>query len=255
MTVDIESMRPQFEAYILTERGKSYLERNDFRITPGRDYKNAFVQEAWEAWRACAAAMGPPIPNPSHVHCEECESIGCAGIRVREALPLSGPSPEAIRQARADGRAEALELLKGQDAALFESVYIGSHAIADTGDYDSHWNEEPLRALFKLDEPLFSVIDSLEATYWTQQAFIDNLQVQLSNEWLPIGAAEKDGRWILGWFEYSLYDREPQPWVAAVRWSGSDLQLWSMPGIGGLQPTCFRSIVGPDGQPIGIRTP
>ena len=49
-----ERKRPQFEAYILRDRGHSYLERNDPSIDPEHDYADPFVQEAWEAWQACA---------------------------------------------------------------------------------------------------------------------------------------------------------------------------------------------------------
>jgi hypothetical protein len=323
--LDINAVRARFEAYILTERSKSYLERNNPDVDSQHDYKNHFVQEAWESWCACAGVdnpaqfnplddtltifgvkysvglfqtlgvcpigaafrvvgrtdeelvlqslevnegkilLEPVIPNPSHVHCETCETENCPGIRVREALPTDGPTPDVIVHARAEGRAEALELIKGVDAETFAEgdTYIGSHAIADTGDYGAHWNDDKLRELLQVDDTAFSMIDALAATYWTQQAYIDGLQVQLNGEWLPIGAAEseKDGRYILAWFDdlprglkIALSD-PPTPWVAAVRWGG-DASLWGMLGVGGLMPTRFKPIAGPNGQPVGhIRKP
>lgn len=353
--MNIDAVRARFEAYILTERSKLYLERNDPALDSQHDYKNHFVQEAWESWCACAGvdnpaqfnpiddtltifgvkysvglfqtlgiapigsafrvvgryneelmlqtlsmnpqhaalieevrsyfareydgvleAPGPaiiaalsepviPIPNPSHIHCETCEGQNCPGIQVRQALPQTDPSSEAVRRARGEGRAEAFELLTGVSAEDFGQgeTYIGEHAIADSGDYESHWNEDALRELFHINEPDYSLIDQLEAGYWTQQAFIDGLQIQLNGEWLPIEAAssDKDGRYILGWFEdlprglkIELGD-PPTPWVAAVRWGG-DASLWGMLGVGGLMPTKFKPILGPTGQPVGyIRPP
>ena len=301
-----EMMRPQFEQYIRSERPAEYLERTDARLNTGRDYTNLFVQEAWEAWRAAlksllvartgprttnndmvicptctsqftaipvniqsrlAALEQPPaIPVPSHVHCQCCGDPNCPGVRVREALPLAGPSPEQVRRIRMEGRNEALELLTNMSAEKFIDDYFGERAIADTGDYDVHWETDKLRELLEIGEYPESLIDRLEASYWTQQAFIDGLQVQLSEEWLPIEAAggDKDGRYILGWFEHDpMYkafppapDEPGPPWVAAVRYSGNDLEGWSMKGIGGLFPTKFRRITGPDGKPVGyIRPP
>lgn len=292
-----EMMRPQFEQYIRSERPPQYLERADPRINNGRDYANLFVQEAWEAWRAAlkgllttrvgpstpnndmvicpcctsqfaaipvniqsrlAALETPPaIPVPSHVHCEACAHHECPGVQTREALPLAGTAPEQVRRIRMEGRNEALELLTATSAETFTETYIGSHAIADTGDYDAHWETDKLRELLEISDYPYSVIDRLQCAYWTQQAFIDNLQVQLSETWLPIEAAEseKDGRYILGWFPdrpMKLRDTDPpEPWVAAVRWSGSEFSLWGMLGVGGLMPTRYRRITGPDGKPVG----
>lgn len=264
MPFDIELLRPGFEAYVRSERPPSYLERVDPYVDAKRDYQNLFVQEAWEAWRAAKNEPGP-APSPSHVHCVGCNRTSCEGIRHRDALPATGPSPEAIRRARAEGRAEAFNLLIAQDAETFceEDKYLSPYALGDTGDYGVQWNDAAVRELLRVDDVAFSEIDQLEASYWTQQGFITGLQIQLSEEWLPIGAAEdlKDGRYILGWFP----DRPklqrvnetdpPEPWVAAVRWTGSDLTGWSMLGIGGLLPTKFKAIVGPDGKPVGyLRT-
>lgn len=210
----------------------------------------------------------PPIPSQSHVHCQGCHhgSEGCPGVQAREALPRYGMASDTERRARAEGRVEALEMLKGESAESFSDKYAKSVAIADTGDYDIVWDEDKLRELFEIAEVPYSMLDRLEMTYWTQQAYIDELKVLLNELWLPIEAAEseKDGRYILGYFEHDpMYkafppapDNPGPPWVAAVRWSGSELQGWSMKGIGGLFPTLFRRITGPDGKPVGyIREP
>ena len=339
MSPKLEKLRPDFEAYILTERPRSFLDRNDPQLGVTNDYKNPFVQEAWEAWRAAAeqyqpkrvgptqpdnnmvicptctsqfpaipvnvqkrlqgieqpvawrypiadakdsnihwrllehrpadkfnpeplyTGTPPPVPSQSHVHCQGCNhrSEGCPGVQAREALPRYGLAPEADRRARAEGRVEALELLKGENAESFPEKYTRSLAIADTGDYDTVWDEDKLRELFEIAEVPYSMLDRLEMTYWAQQAYIDELKVLLNEQWLPIEAAEgdKDGRYIVAWFDdrprhfKTVADETPQPWVAAVRWSGSDFELWSMIGVGGLRPKMFRRIMGPDGKPVG----
>lgn len=48
--------RSSFEAYILKSRGAAYLMRNDPNEDVEHDYADPFIQEAWEAWQARAAA-------------------------------------------------------------------------------------------------------------------------------------------------------------------------------------------------------
>ena len=82
----------------------------------------------------------------------------------REGLFLS--IPEDVATARAQGRAEALAAILATDAETFDDDHIGSHPIADTGDYGCHWNEEALRALLSTDDSAFSFISKAEGEFW-----------------------------------------------------------------------------------------
>lgn len=358
-----EVLRPAFEEYILTERGKDFLARNDSNVDNVHDYIDLFVQEAWEAWCAardpyanypgnparydvqtdtltihgvkyanslfvtlgvgasgssfmivsrpqdgvitlqslgapkhrsapnnfkCAdCTMGavpcpdcyatwwhdqnkntmligsryetrpPEITVPTHVHCEKCSTYECPGITERKALPNSRPSPPEILKARQEGRAEAFKILVSQDAEGFESKFMEPYQIADTGDYSARWNEDRIKEMLLVDDCTSSLMDHAEKIYWDQQGTISLLECQVNGKWFPIEAAEKDGRYILGWFpDIPLgLKHDPgapaTPWVAAVRWSGSPHMLWGMLGCGGLMPSKFMSITGPDGNPVG----
>lgn len=115
----------------------------------------------------------------THVHCHCGHSLDCQGIQIPEALPSKDPSPEWVLKARAQGRAEALELITSQGPESFMDDCIGEHAIADTGDYDTHWNTQELRKLLKVDDEASSLIDRADCAYWSQQAEIDNLKDEL----------------------------------------------------------------------------
>jgi len=151
--------RSAFEQYILKERGEAYLTRRD------EEYAGDFVQEAWEAWQARVAVETPTRPP-------------------RE------PTPEWLVRARAQGRAEAFELLQGLDAATFTDTYIGEHAIADTGDYDAHWNLVELRQALRVDDDTYSLIEASDAAYWEQQAELLDLKARRAEETDPPSAPD-----------------------------------------------------------------
>lgn len=84
---------------------------------------------------------------------------------------------------RRAGREEALQILLGTSPEDWDGTkYAGSHAIADTGDYGTHWLEPELRELFDLVEPgaAHSLIDRLEGMYWDQLNKIEELERMLS---------------------------------------------------------------------------
>ena len=120
-------------------------------------------------------------PPASHIHCGNCAAEKCDGVAVA-AQPPRDPSPEWLLLARAEGRAEFLAILLNESPEGFGETdeYIGSHAIADTGDYGSHWNEANLRELFQVDELTYSYLDNLASTYWSQQAEIESLTERLA---------------------------------------------------------------------------
>ncbi|CAN7388833.1 hypothetical protein [Variovorax sp. LjRoot178] len=92
---------------------------------------------------------------------------------LRIALELAREASKDLRRA---GRAEALSILLQHGAENIGDL-IGSHPIADTGDYGEHWDEPKLRELLDVtgDDPTLSLIDRLEGIYWDQVAEIDAL--------------------------------------------------------------------------------
>lgn len=115
----------------------------------------------------------------THIHCDSCELIGCNGIALREAMPAKDPSPDWVRQARMEGRAEFVSMLVEMDPEMFVNEYIGSHAIGDTGDYGEHWERHKIAELFEVNEPALSLIERVDGAYWSQQNEIGNLKDQI----------------------------------------------------------------------------
>lgn len=85
-------------------------------------------------------------------------------------LPIVGLGPmtdtgeverlkQDLRVARAQGRAEVVEMIAQLDAETGLDEFIGSHAIADTGDYGSHWNQDELRQHFNADPAAASELE------------------------------------------------------------------------------------------------
>lgn len=93
---------------------------------------------------------------------------------LRIALELAREASKDLRRA---GRAEALAILLAHGAENIVD-FIGSHPIADTGDYGEHWDEPKLRELLDLagDDPTLSLIDRMDGRYWDQVAEIDALR-------------------------------------------------------------------------------
>jgi hypothetical protein len=104
------------------------------------------------------------------------------GAGETSTRPPREPTPEWLVRARAQGRAEAFELLQGLDAATFTDTYIGEHAIADTGDYDAHWNLVELRQALRVDDDSYSLIEASDAAYWEQQAELLDLKARGAQE-------------------------------------------------------------------------
>jgi hypothetical protein len=118
----------------------------------------------------------------THVHCDCCDSPKCNGVQLREALPPTDPSPDWLRIARMEGRAEFAQILIDQSPDDFANTYIGSHAIGDTGDYSEHWEEHKLAELFEVNEPVKSYIERIDGCYWSMHNEVDNLRAELARE-------------------------------------------------------------------------
>lgn len=97
---------------------------------------------------------------------------------LRIALQLAREASKDLRRA---GRAEALAILLAHGAENIGD-FIGSHPIADSGDYGEHWDEPKLRELLDVagDDPTLSLIDRMDGRYWDQIAEIDALRERIA---------------------------------------------------------------------------
>ncbi|KWT70795.1 MULTISPECIES: hypothetical protein [unclassified Variovorax] len=146
---------------------------------------------------------------------------------LRIALELAREASKDLRRA---GRAEALAILLQHGAENIGDL-IGSHPIADTGDYGEHWDEPKLRELLDVtaDDPALSLIDRLEGVYWDQVAEIDAL-----NERAPAQGVRYRHKKTAG-----IYERIGDPRLQSaipitdmarlVLYRGQDGALWARP--------------------------
>lgn len=116
-----------------------------------------------------------------------------ADLRIALQLAL-----EASKDLRRAGRAEALAILLAHGAENIGD-FIGSHPIADSGDYGEHWDEPKLRELLDVagDDPTLSLIDRMDGRYWDQIAEIDALRDRIPGR-LSASTHEEDrtaGAW------------------------------------------------------------
>lgn len=124
---------------------------------------------AFDIWEAICEGFGAPAPQP---HAEPIAwMVGTAFWWTKEeaerdaaatGLPIVGLGPmtdaaevERLKQelqvARAQGRAEVIEMIAQLDAETGLDEFIGSHQIGCTGEWGSHWKEDALRQHFDVD--------------------------------------------------------------------------------------------------------
>lgn len=106
------------------------------------------------------------------------DSLAKQVAELRAALKLAR---EASKDARRAGRAEALAILLALGAERIND-FIGSHSIADSGEYGDHWKHEKLRELLDLagDDPTLSLIDRLDSRYWDHVKELDELRERVA---------------------------------------------------------------------------
>lgn len=132
--------REAFEAWITAALRKTYphmhndsLARKLWKHGDG-DYMDLHMQHGWSVWQAARADR---------------------------------PAAADAGDLRAQGRAEAVEILTGLCAETGIDEYIGwgrSGAPEDEGS--AYWKEDKLRELFKTDDRLHNLFDRAEAMYW-----------------------------------------------------------------------------------------
>jgi len=87
------------------------------------------------------------------------------------------PSERDLEQ-RAIGRSEAAAIVLGMDpeADLFEGCF-GSCALADTGDYSTHWLEDKVHEVFRAADTTWSMLSKAEAEYYEREGLLADTRV------------------------------------------------------------------------------
>jgi hypothetical protein len=107
----VERMRARFEAFILRDRGMTYLQRNDPSVDAEHDYPDPFIQEAWEAWQVALA--GAPSAVHTLVSTQHLrETLGDVSLWLKSALECKQWDWEP------DQRLAAMACLKEADVLL-----------------------------------------------------------------------------------------------------------------------------------------
>lgn len=84
------------------------------------------------------------------------------------------PAMADILKARAEGRAEALQILIGLDAESGIGEYTGwSNPVSAEDEGSAYWEVEKLRDLFRVDDALCNLFDRAEAMYWEAEGHRD----------------------------------------------------------------------------------
>lgn len=76
--------------------------------------------------------------------------------------PPKEPTPEWLIRARAEGRAEALEMLKSYEPERFIDGRVGDQAVEVSIDCDLHWMPARLAEVLRVSDPAHSYIENLE---------------------------------------------------------------------------------------------
>lgn len=108
-------------------------------------------ESQWTPWRECCETTRA-------MHSHEVGRFNLHGI-MREIRPVfthADPGEaERLKQdllvARAQGRAEVVEMIIALEAETGLDEFIGSHQIGCTGEWGSHWKEDELRQHFDVD--------------------------------------------------------------------------------------------------------
>ncbi len=81
------------------------------------------------------------------------------------AIATAGPqtADEATLKARAEGRAEAVQILTQLSAEDGLDDCIGCQQAGFDGEWDAYWKDDKLRALFRVDDVAWSVVQDMES--------------------------------------------------------------------------------------------
>ena len=115
-----------------------------------------------------------------------------------------------LRIARAQGRAEVVEMIIALEAETGLDEFIGSHQIGCTGEWGSHWKEEALRQHFDVDPAAAGELELARHSSYEIMLFEeerDALRAQLA--------------------ETNTLLREASEWIKANSFHGTDaVDLW-----------------------------
>ncbi|MBY0238106.1 MAG: hypothetical protein K2X55_02220 [Burkholderiaceae bacterium] len=88
-----------------------------------------------------------------------------AALAAQPAAPVE-PSAENVRKYRAQGRAEALDIILALCAETGLEDYTEWSANGDAGDHSGNWDERKLRELLHVEDDAYAAFDKAEAAYW-----------------------------------------------------------------------------------------
>lgn len=91
-----------------------------------------------------------------------------AAIELAQApsAPVA-PDERALLAARAEGRAEAVLMIMAEDPEdCLNDCMVGSGPCPASGEYDTHWDEEKLRAKFKTGDNTINMETKAELAYY-----------------------------------------------------------------------------------------
>lgn len=141
----------------------THEKRTSAQIDADWDYARAVLARASQPvaaapaikkWQERATFL-PPLHKPS-TPVEQAMASEIADLHA--ALQQRQAPAQADLDQRAIGRAEAMAILIGLSAEDGLDDCIGSHQVGFDGEWDAHWKDDKLRALFRVDDAAWSLV-------------------------------------------------------------------------------------------------